>query len=331
MISWASLWRILFFALFVVVLFQGRQVLVGLFLAIVVSSGLEIIVNFLEQKGVPRTLGVVLIFFLTLLLLIAVIYTLVPRIIVELNAIRAGLDDSSFSKVVPFIDSRTSQIFGDFVHKLSAEFFTGNISPLGIFSRALGGVGLAVAVLVTSFYLSLSRDGVERFLRVVLPSDYEKQGLRIYERSRKKIGAWFRMQIVLSILIGSLVWGALAILGVKHAFLLGVLAGLFELVPYVGPILSGAAATLMAFATSPTLALYTLVVFLGLHQLESHVFVPILTRKVVGLHPVVVITAMLIGAEVWGLLGLLIAVPAAAVFEEVIDEWSVSRKKPAVA
>ena len=328
-ISWASLWRILFFAFFVIILFEGRQVLLGLFVAIVISSGLEVVVNFLESRGIPRTLGVILIFLLALLLLILVIYAIVPRIIVELNAIFSGLGKSTLSGLTPLFDFKSTQSISNFVKRISSEFFSAGVSPLNVFSRVLGGAGLAIAVIVSSFYLSLSRDGVERFLRVVLPADYEKRGLQIYERSRKRIGYWFQTQLLLSAAMGLLVWGSLALLGVKHAFLLGALAAVFELVPFVGPIISGAAAVLVAFSGSATLALYTLVVFLGLHQLESHVLVPILTRKVVGLHPVVVIAAILIGYQAWGFLGILVAVPAAAVFEEVIGEWSSSKKKPA--
>lgn len=328
-ISWTSLWRILFFAAFAVVLFQGRQILLGLFLAIVISSGLESAVNFLEQRKLPRTLGVIFIFLLAILVLLVIAYTAVPRVIIELGSVFSNLSSSAAESLWgPLFDIKVSQAVGSLVGRLSSEFFSGNLSPLGIFSKALGGATLAVAVLVSSFYLSLSRDGVERFLRVVLPSDYEKQGLRIYERSRRKIGAWFRMQIFLSAIMGLLVWLSLALLGVKHAFLLGVFAGIFELVPFVGPILSGAVSVLVALPQSAALALYVLIAFLALHQLESHVLVPIFSKRAVGLHPVVVIIALLIGAEIWGILGAIVAVPAAAVFEEVIEEWSSARKKP---
>ena len=167
---------------------------------------------------------------------------------------------------------------------------------------------------------------MERFIRVVFPPNLEAAALRIYDRSRKKIGFWFRTQIILSVVMGLLVWFALFLLGVRHAFLIGVLSGIFELVPFAGPIISGAIAVLSAFASSPTLALITLLVFLVIQQIESHVLVPLLTNKVVGLHPVIVIISLLIGAQAAGLWGVIIAVPAAAVLQEVIEDWSVIRK-----
>jgi len=327
-ISWASLWRVLFFVVLVAVLYSGRQILLGLFLAIIISSGLETTVDFLEKIGVPRTLGVILIFLVAILLIIILIYTVIPLIIVDLNAIFSGYGASG-GIWEALVSLRTSSSLGAMVSKLSEEFFAGNISPMALFSRTLGSFGLALAVLVSSFYLSLSRDGVERFIRAVFPVDYVKRALNIYERSRRKIGFWFQAQILMSFIMGVLVWAAMAILGIKHAFLLGILAGIFEIVPFVGPIISGAIAVLAALSVSATLAVYTLLIFLALQQFESHVLVPLMMKKKVGLHPIIVIISLLIGAEVGGFLGAIIAVPAAAVFEEALDEWS-GGKRPAM-
>jgi len=181
-------------------------------------------------------------------------------------------------------------------------------------------------VVASSFYLCLSRDGVERFIKIIAPVAYEPAALRIYERSRRKIGAWFRMQLVLSIIMGLIVWGGLTVLGVQGAFLIGILAAVFELVPFIGPIVSGAFAVVSALGTSAQLAVYTLIFFVIAQQFESNVLVPLLSKRSVDLHPVIVITALLIGAEVGGFLGMVIAVPAAAVFQEVVEEWSVKKR-----
>ncbi|MDO8536886.1 MAG: AI-2E family transporter [bacterium] len=330
-ISWASLWRILFFILFVIILFSGRQILLGLFLAIIISSGLETVVNFLERQGIPRTLGVILIFLVALFIVIILVYAVIPLVIVDLNTIFSKFSKSNPNNLWGFlINLKASKSLDAVVNKISQEFFSGTASPLDVFSGAVGSFGLAVAVLVSSFYLSLSRDGVERFIKTVFPTDYEKAALKIYENSKRKIGFWFQTQIILSVIMGISVWGALAFLGVKHAFLLGIIAGVFEIVPFVGPILSGAIAVLVALSSSLTLGLYTLIIFLVLQQLESHVLVPVLMRRSVGLHPVIVIISLLIGAEVGGFLGILISVPAAAIFQEIVDEWS-SKKRSAVA
>ncbi|MDP2598417.1 MAG: AI-2E family transporter [Candidatus Liptonbacteria bacterium] len=328
-ISWGSLWRVLFFVAFIAVLFEGRQIILGLLLAIIISSGLEIMVDFLEKKGIPRTLGVILIFLAALFLLVILTYAIVPLVIVDLNTVFASLDRANPNTAWGFLANlKASQSLDSVVSKLSQQFFSSGISPLDMFSNALGSFGLALAVIVSSFYLSLGRDGVERFIKIMFPPDYEKAALKIYESSRRKIGFWFQAQIALSVIMGLSVWGALTLLGVKHAFLLGAIAALFELAPFVGPILSGATAVLVALSISVPLAFYTLLVFLFLQQFESNILVPIFMRRSIGLHPVIVIIALLIGAEVGGVLGIVIAVPAAAVFQEIIDDWS-SKKRPA--
>jgi len=329
-ISWASLWRILLFVALVAVLYEGRQILLGLFLAIVISSGLEALVNMLERTGLPRSIGVILIFLVAVILVIFIVYSLAPVVIVEVNSIFSTTGAAANGALGGLLSSKTSQSLSTIVSQISAQFFAGSSSPLDIFSNAIGSVGLAVAVILCSFYLTLSKDGVERFIKVVIPPDYEETALQIYERSRKLISNWLRTQLLLSLIFGFTVWAGLALLHVPYALLIAVLAGLFELVPFVGPFLSGAMAVIAALAVSSTLALYTLIFFVIAEQFEANFLVPILNQQIVGLHPVIVIVALLIGATVGGILGIVIAVPAAGVFQEVIQQWS-SKKRRGIA
>jgi predicted PurR-regulated permease PerM len=327
-ISWATLWRILVFVALVTVFYEGRQILLGLFLAIVISSGLEGIVNVLERAGLPRSVSVILIFLVILFLIIFIVYSLTPIVIVELNTIFSGAGKvSAPGSLAAFVSSKISGILSSFASQLSSSFFTGSTSPFTAFSNAIGSVGLALAVILSSFYLTLTKDGVERFMRVVFPPAYEETALRIYERSKKLIGSWFRTQILMSLIMGVTVWAGLALLHVPYAPLIGFLAAVFELVPFVGPFISGALAVISALAVSSTLAVYTLIFFIIAQQFESNVLVPILSQQIVGLHPVIVIVALLIGAEIGGFLGIVISVPAAGVFQEVIQEWSSKKRR----
>jgi predicted PurR-regulated permease PerM len=326
-ISWETLWRVLLFVVIVAILYQGREIILGLFLAIIISSGLESIVNALERVGLPRSISVILIFLLAVVFIIFVLYSLIPVLIVELNTIFSG-SGSSVTGGLGFLLSLKSQSATATISKLSSEFLSGG-SPFSALSTAFGSFTLVFAVIVSSFYLSLTQDGVERFIKVVIPPDYEPTALKIYSHSRRLIGSWFRTQLLLSLIMGVLVWVGLSLLHVPYAFLIAFIAAICELVPFVGPIISGAFGVVSALTVSTTLALYTLIFFIIAQQLESNLFVPILNRRSVGLHPVIVIVALLIGAEIGGFIGIFIAVPAAAVFQEVIQEWS--SKKRAIA
>lgn len=324
-LSWISLWRVFLFAAFVGVIFIGRNVILALFLAIVISSGLEILVTFMERKGIPRTLGVILIFLGVALFLAIIIYFVIPFLLVDIAGIFGGSQQSLIGRLLaPLRDTAAGRAFVEALNQIASQYLADG-SPLEFFSRFIGGAILGVTVIVTSFYLSLSKDGVERFIRAVFPKSQEYKALYIYERARRKVGYWFQSQLLLSLIMTILVWGSLSLLGVKHAFAIAVLAGVLELMPFVGPILSGGIAVLIAMTTSATLGLYTLIVFLLLQQLEAHVLVPVITKRVVDIHPVIVIIALLIGAEAGGVLGALVSVPLAAVFQEVLEARSTSK------
>ena len=321
----------LFFVALAAALYSASNIFLGLFLALVISSGLEVAVNFLERRGISRTLGVIALFLVIVLFLALLVYLLIPLVLDDLNSVIAAQRQSPVvrSWIQEIVGTKVATSIASMIEKVASESLQGTLTltPWGVFTELVGGVGLAAAVLVSSFYLSLSRDGVERFIRAVFPRDSEGRALDIYARSRRKIGYWFQSQILLSFLMGFLVWSALFFLGVKHALLLGVLAGVLELVPFVGPIISGAVAILFALLTSPTLALYTLIVFLVIHQFEAHVLVPLLFKKAVDLHPVIVIMSLLVGVQIGGIMGALVAVPAAAVLQEVLE----SRARAATA
>lgn len=326
-ISWVGLWRIFIFALFVVLMFFSRDILLGLFLAIVISSGLEVPITMLEKLRIPRTIGVIFVFLLLLLTIVIVLYAIVPLIILNLNTAIFDIQEAAGNAWWrDFFNFKAARSINEVIDRVITEFLSSGVSPLDVFSQVLGGLSLTVSVFVISFYLTLSRNGVERFIRAVLPLDYEEAALKIYENSRQKIGFWFRAQIVMSFIMGVMVWLTLSLIGVKYAFLLGAIAGILELIPFVGPILAGAASVLVAFTASSALAVYTLLAFLILQQFESNILVPFLTRRAVGLHPIIVIVALLMGIQIGGFLGAIIAVPVAAVFQEVIEEWAGKRK-----
>ncbi len=327
-ISWASLWRVFFFAFFILILYLSREVFLGLFLALIISSGLDPIVDSLERLKIPRTVSVISIFFLFCFSLVVILYALVPRLIIDINSALINLHSKPTSQgwFAPFVDLATTRSLSDTVGKISRQVLAGEASPIGFFTQAIGSIALILTIVISSFYLSLSRDGVERFIRVVFPRDYEETALRLYARSRKQVAAWFRTQIFLSVLVGFLVWISMLILGVPHALILGLLAAMLEIVPFVGPMIAGGAAVAVAFTQSPNLALVTLIVFVAIQQLEGHFFVPLLMKRSVGLHPVIVILSLIIGGQLEGVLGVLIAVPAAAVFQEIVEDWSNQRR-----
>ena len=207
--------------------------------------------------------------------------------------------------------------------QISNALIAGNISLADIVSNFLGGAFLALSVFVLSFYLTLGKDGVEKFLVAVLPPAYEDQVLSIYTIVRRKIGRWLEGQVFLSLAMGVLVFLGLWILGVKYSLTLGILAGILELVPFVGPIFAGSLTILVTLTNgTPIMALYALLLFIGIQQLENHVLVPAVTKFTTSLNPVVVIIALLAGGQTFGFIGLILAVPVAVFVQEIVESWT---------
>lgn len=312
----------------VATLFVTREILVAVFLAIIISSALDPWVSWLERKSVPRILGTLAIYILAILLVAIIIYLLVPVALVELNSIlnnSGGLTDS----IVQTFGAEGAKVFDGLIqglNEVTAGFLGGKITILTIFSRFLGGLFFAAIVFVISFYLTVGRDGVEKFLITILPYQHHEKVLTIYERVRRKISLWFRGQLLLSLIVGLAVFIGLWILGVKYSLVLGIAAGLFELIPYVGPIFSGSLAVLFALTESVTLGLYALILFIVIQQIESHLLIPTVMGKTTNLNPVIVLVSLLMGGKIFGLIGVILAVPLAVLVQEMLRDWSVSHR-----
>jgi len=326
-ISWGSLWKIFVFVLLAAAIYLAREIFIALFLAIVISSALDPIVSKLEKRRIPRilsTLGVYLagIFFIAL-----TIYAIIPIALSELNTLLGSFGKISGS-VFQFIDASTAiSAINQTLNQVADVLLSGGTSLLDISSKFLGGLTLTASVLVLSFYLTVGRDGVERFLIAVVPSSYETHALDLYSRIRRQIGRWFAGQLILSLAMGIGVFLGLWLLGVRYSLILGIVAGLFEIVPYVGPIFSGSLGVLVAMTDSVTLGIYTLILFVVIQQIEGHVLVPAVTSWTTNLNPVTVLVSLLIGAKLFGFVGLILAVPASVLLQEIVEDWSASKEK----
>jgi predicted PurR-regulated permease PerM len=164
-------------------------------------------------------------------------------------------------------------------------------------------------------------------LTAILPQAYEAEVVKVYTRVRIKIGQWLEGQLLLSIGMGVLVFLGLWLLDVKYSLILGILAGILELVPFVGPIFSGSVAILVGLSTSLTLAFYVLLLFIVLQQLEGHVLVPAVTPFTTNLNPVVVLIALLLGGKTFGFIGLVLAVPIAVFVQELVEDWTATKAR----
>jgi predicted PurR-regulated permease PerM len=185
---------------------------------------------------------------------------------------------------------------------------------------AFDGIFNFVLIIVISFYLSIQEKGIENFLRIVVPLRYEAYVVGLWNRSSRKIALWMKGQVVLALVIAVLTYLVLSLLGIQYALFLAIIAGVMELVPY-GMILALIPAFSFSYLSGGiSSALMVTGAYIIIHQFEVFLFSPLVIEKVVGLSPVVIILSALIGFELGGVWGVLLAIPIAVVFMELLND-----------
>ena len=318
-ITWGSLWKILAMLSLVAVLYVSRDVFVAAILAIVIAAALDPFVTWLERRRIPRILGTLGVYIVGIFIIALILYIILPIFLTELNGILENGTDI-FGGMIESMGIRSTvlQTVAANLNEFTNDLLGGKTNLTTVLSQLLGGVLLTLIVFVISFYLTIGRDGVERFVRAILPYRMHEGVISVYSRMRVKISHWFAGQLFLSLVIGIATFIGLSILDVKYAFILAVTAALFELVPYVGPIFAGSLAVVSAMGQSTTLGIYTLGLFIVIQQLESHLLIPAVNKYTTNLNPVIVILSLLIGSKVIGITGVVLAVPLAVLFQETL-------------
>jgi predicted PurR-regulated permease PerM len=177
-----------------------------------------------------------------------------------------------------------------------------------------------ITVLILTFYLLVESDALfAGFARLFKRENRP----RVVEASRKistKVSAWLSGQLILAGTIGASAAGFLYLLGVPYFYVLALIAAIGEMIPVVGPFLSAVPAILVALSVSPRTALYVAIFWLVQQQVENNLLVPKIMERQVGVSPVVVMVALLIGGSLLGIIGAVLAVPTAAILQVVIEE-----------
>ena len=311
----------------VLFIYLAREALLILLLAIVISSALDRLVLLLERFKIPRLLGTLMIFIAGISIVTALLYTIFPIAILEFTTLLEKIGTITDGRIETSSLAQIINTITPNLNNLAKLLLSGTASFTEVIGTVFGGVFSVISVLILSFYLTLSRDGVGRFLRAIFPPMIEEYTLDIYYRVRRKIGRWLEAQLFLGFIIGLLTFFGLWLLGVPYALVLAFLAAFFELVPVVGPIFAGAIGVVIAGTESLTLALYTFLLFLIIQQVENHVFFPFVMRKAVDLHPVIVLVSLLAGAKIAGFVGIVLAVPLAVAAQEVLEDWMKRKDK----
>lgn len=320
-ISLASFVRVMVVAFALLVLWALRDIIMLIFLSIVLAAALSPWVRQLVKFRLPRLAAVVIIYCLLISIVLAFVLLLIPVVRQE-SASLANIN--LYEKLADFF-TKSPGSTGSLVSKE-------NISLLsqGVFAGlkgVLGGFASTLLVLVITFYFIIDEANIKRFWTRLVPRQYRERFSRIARESVDRIGSWFRGQLLISLLIGVLSYTAYALLGVPNAPLLALIGGTASFIPVVGAVIGIIPAVALALTISQVKAIIVLAIGIAINQFIANAIVPKVMSKAVGLNPVVIIIIMLVGAQLAGGVGLLLAVPIGAIVDIIIREYRSDKKE----
>lgn len=309
-----------------------RGVVALLFIALFLAALMHPAAAWGAKKRIPKGLTVLFIYLILFALLGASFALIVPTLLKQVGNLSEVFSSLivTVSTGVQSVRALTEQ-YG-FLHNLNASFAAlqqqASLAAGGLFdtlSGIFGGLAGLVVVLVMAFYMVVEEKGAVRLFQNLVPGKFQDVSAKIISQVEVKIGQWLSGQLMLSLTIGVLYYIGLLILGVESALTLAVFAGFLEFIPYLGPILGGIPVVVVALSDSPIKALLALGLVILIQQLENQIIAPKLMQKAVGLNPLVSIVAVLTGAKLFGLVGVLLAVPVATALSVILNEMYLSR------
>jgi predicted PurR-regulated permease PerM len=300
--------------------FLIRDVLAILFFALIIASTASIPVNWLKKHRIPRTIGTIIVYLFAIAFIGFLLTIIITPLASELKQLSSFIPKvtEELSSGIKFFRNiiRDQSQFQQFFVGLSEKISQLSFNVFSVTGNVVGRVASFIIVFILSFYLTMEQEGVRKIIRSFIPDNKKDYAINLWERGQKKLSRWFGSQLLLGLIVGLMTFIGLTILQIPYALALSVLAGIFELIPTIGPILSAIPAVAIAFVGSPVLALITLGLYVVIQQLENHLLVPKIMQKTTGLNPVITILAILIGVKLGGILGMILAIPITMLISE---------------
>lgn len=327
------------------------DILILFFVSLLFAAALDPMVDLLERRKVPRSLGVIIIYLLVLFAIGLLVSRLVPIIAKELGELADKVQDFITNIIqgkieLPAFMERFRPAIKNFFEGVDVgqlvdykKFLTDLASNLkdvagSVFKSVLvifNGFFNMILVLVITFLMIVDERGIDKFILSLFPGRYSDYIHQKSEAIKEKMGYWLRGQVVLCIVVGLLVYLGLFAVGlftkpVEYAATIALVAGFTELIPYVGPFIAWLVALPIVANQSLVLIIWMTVVMYIVQVLENNVIVPVVMKRAVGISPIFVMFAMLVGFEYLGVLGMILGVPVATAVSIFVKDYTEKEK-----
>jgi predicted PurR-regulated permease PerM len=308
------------FILLLAIIWLIKDLIFSLFIAFIIAGALKPSVSFLERFKIPRAIASFIIYFLFISIIYGIFALIIPPLLSEMIFLFKNLPE-----IIKSILPKSNLI-------INFDFLTQNVpgianQTLNFVRSIFSNIIFVTSTLFFGFYFLLEKN-IERILLGNFFEEIEIKRIElISQRAQKRMSSWFWGEVILMIVVGTLTYVGLNIIGMKYTLALSVLAGLLEVIPSLGPITSSIPAILIGLSYSPVIGLYCVVLYIVVQQLENNLIVPIIMKKVTGLHPIITLIAMVIGGKLAGVMGVLLAVPTTMFIETILIESQKIYKK----
>ena len=324
-ISWSAIFKILITAVAVWAFFAVREILFMLFVVFIFVAAVNPTIKNM-QKHMSRGLAVALFFTILVITVTLLSYLFLPKLVTQVNALGEVIPDI-INKLRPALESlrsgSSSSTVNDVISNASGSLGNAGSNAFGAILSFFGGLASVVTGLVLSFYLLLEEKNAREFLHQIMPRNRFEPAYAMLRKISHQMGAWIRGQLTIMLFVGLLNVLVYAIIGVSSPLPLGLWSGLMEVIPYIGPVIGVMPGVFVAINTGDilTVALVIMVNFFVIQQIQNFYITPRVMAKAVGLSPVFVILAMLVGIALFGVTGAIIALPSAAIVSVIIGDW----------
>lgn len=310
-------------------IFQIKDILFWFIFALIISILFNPAIDFLQKKKIPRVFGVVLVYFSILGFFTFLIWLVVPVFAAEARDFLNSFPEY-FEKINPILQGlglKTFKNVQDLMNSLVSVLDSMSVNIFNALFAIFGGFFSTIFVITVAVFISLEEKLMDRFLSMIFPKKYEAAVFNIWTRSQKKVSGWFAARIIACLFVGISSWIIFLLFNVKYSFALALFAGAFNFIPYVGPLLTGSLLFLIIFPAEAFKAIFVIIAFSLVQQIENNILSPLLMKRLVDIPPVLVVLSLVIGAKLFGFLGALLIIPLAGIIFEFTKEFLQKRRE----
>jgi predicted PurR-regulated permease PerM len=320
----------------VAALYAAREALMLIYISALIAMGFSPVVSLIQRSKhgrvrLSRTFAILAIYVTIISVLILLALAVVPPAVAQARELWARVpelfDDLQRFLIRYRLMTRRVTLQEAVQNAPAGSGGNAVTTVLVAISSVIGGVFGIITILILSFYLLIEAEPIFNYLIRFVPEPKRARVGMAAREAVRKVSAWLRAQLTLAGVMGVFAAVGLGLMGEPYFYVIALIAAIGETIPIVGPIIGGVTAVAVAVTSSPKLAVTVGIYFFVLHQLEANILVPKIMEKRVGVSPVAVLTALLIGGALWGLIGAILAIPTAAILAVFIEDF-VARGEP---